>query len=113
MSPDTVKAIQDALTPLAQKLNESAEFVFKAYVLHAYAFGVALAIGGIVATLVAIALVVVSARQKDSEIWIMTFIPVIVTAVVGLGLLGSGIMHLIAPQYYAIHDILCTVKECH
>jgi hypothetical protein len=114
MSPETVNAIKDALTPLATKLNESAEFIFKAYVVHAYALGVALILGGVLALAVGIGIAIMTWRNWERMDLLIIAAPTLAVmgGIVGTCLVGAGIMHMAAPQYYAIHDILCTVKNC-
>jgi hypothetical protein len=114
MTPETVKAISEALKPLADKLNQSAEFVFQAYALHAYATGVAMVITAVAVLAVSAGLLILVLRKWSQLDEGQFFAPVGIMLTLGLALplLAIGIMHLIAPQYYAIHDILCTVKDC-
>jgi hypothetical protein len=113
MTPETVKAISEALKPLADKLGQSAAFVYQAYTLHAYALGVALTISGLAMVGAAFMGYLTWRKWDDLEVGqVMCPVVIIVGLVLGVPMLSTGIMHLIAPQYYAIQDILCTVKDC-
>lgn len=114
MNPATVSAIKDALTPLASRLNESADFMFKAYVTHAYTLGIGLIIGGTLCVIVGIITGIITWRKWE-DLDIMQIGGPFLTAIsltIGHVLLSNGIMHMVAPEYYALHDIICVVKDC-
>lgn len=123
MNADTVKAIQDALTPLATKIGEGAAHVYQIYVKQQYVTGIGEIISCAVLLLIVLALTILFVRWADAtEPDIYSLVESKVTRKVLVVMAGAfacfiltfilvdGVQHLINPEYYAIQDILLTAK---
>jgi hypothetical protein len=122
MNSETVKSIQDALTPLATKLGEGAAHVYAIYVREQYVSGVGSIIWSVVWLLLSAAVIVGASKlfrwaSKEDEEEVMTAAVImgtglgLVILVIATSCLDSGIQHLLNPEYYAIQDILDSVKK--
>jgi predicted phage tail protein len=116
---DQVKQVLDALTPLANKLQQGAGEVFAIYVKQAFAVGVMEVLAGAIL----IVLPVVYGRwvwrswnsicDRDWEaVTVVGAMACGIAFVIGLIMLPDGVLHLLSPQYYALHELLCSVKSC-
>ena len=130
MSPETVKAIGEALKPLADKLGQGAAHIYEVFVKQQYVTGVAFLIWGGLALLLAVTAAGIglsfykkwSTLKAEDAGWertetpgtvaVVTSVATFLLLVVMTGFAASGVMHLLNPEYYAIQDVLCTVKDC-
>ena len=130
MSPETVKAIGDALKPLAEKIGQGGAHVYEVFTRQQYVLGIGFFIWGGLALILAVAAAGVaithfrrwSKLKAEKAGWSETETPGMITVIaltatmfgliVAVGFISSGTMHLLNPEYYAIQDILCTVKDC-
>lgn len=127
MSPETIKSITDALKPLAEKIGAGASHLYGVFVQQQIAVGVAELVGSAFALVTVVVTAVVAykaylrgdAMKKEDwrssyEGWFAVSIVGAflssIAAIVMVGLLTDGILHLLSPEYYALKDILCTAK---
>jgi flagellar biosynthesis protein FlhB len=123
MSPETVKAVQEALAPMAQKLGEGAAHLYEIYVRQMFAEAVA---SGVVLLVLSIGLFAFwilwyksrKAYEKkhhyasdlsDGLGIAGSFATVVMTVLIPF-LLFDTITKLINPEYYAIERIITQVR---
>lgn len=118
MNPETVQQIQEALTPLANKLGEGAEFVYATYVRQQVITGILATAVGAIAMVIAIliAKILLKAAAKVDEYdkdgyYAALATTVVLGALFGIGFIFDGLQHLLNPHYYAIQTLLDTVRS--
>lgn len=127
MNPEQVTQIKEALAPLTEKLGQGAEFVYETYVRQAIMQGV------IQVSIAALFLIVVLLAATKGRVWITKkiaaenaksygdpelflgggiFVGLVCLALlcVAVGLISDGVMHLTNPHYYAIKDLVASVR---
>ncbi len=111
MNPDTIKALKDALTPLAEKFGQTAEQVFALRVRQQYVVAGTITAALLLCAVALVAFCVWGYRDNWNEP-----VPMIGASVFGF----AGVYTLMAffieavprfanPQWYAIHAILTAV----
>lgn len=114
MSPDTVKAISDALAPLASKLEQTGGHVYQIFTRQQYITGIVGIVWGVVMLMISMVLAYNLARLikwdvedgTDGAISTMVVITGIGLFFLGTLVLLDGFQHLMNPEYYTITDIL-------
>lgn len=120
MNADTVKAIGDALKPLADKIGQGGAHVYEVFTRQQYVVGVGHVIIGLVLLLLAV-IGAVNLRKfikwdmDDGSDGVLSFflcLALLAFFFIGLAVAVDGVMHILSPEYYAIQDIMCQVKKC-
>lgn len=133
MNPSTIQQIVQAVTPLAHKIGQGGEQLFRIYTKQQFIIGITdliwavfVIVGAVVFMKLALAcyrqaMVITKARKaayyNNEEIkfqfgTIFLGISAAVCVIISPFLVTSGIQHLLNPQYYTIQEIICTVKDC-
>jgi hypothetical protein len=124
MTPETIKQIQEALTPLAQKLGQGAEKVFELAIKQNYVYaaqGAVFIVFTAVSSLVYYKFCKWGRKKKGSYTnfyhhdWapIIGWLGAVILAfcvVISIATIGGIIGRLINPEWYAIRDLINTVK---
>lgn len=126
LTPETVTAIQTALTPLAEKIGQGASYGWEVVVRQQYVEGImGLAGFGLFAVMLVIALVMLSLvpwEEKTSEVkpreWIFTISSCVLGFISVMGFLfslihlfaGNVIGKLLNPEFYALQFFMGLIK---
>lgn len=126
MGPDTVKAVQDAVRPLAEKIGEGAEFLYSVYYKQTIIEGwlkiiVPLIMG---VTLFFVAKYWVRFCQKQEKessdydkdgwkaaAWVPTITLTAILLIIGTIEMTSGVLRVANPHFYTIDRIIHSVQE--
>jgi putative Mn2+ efflux pump MntP len=116
----TVKAIQDAMKPVADKIGEGAGYTWEVFVRQQVAEGVARLIWAVALLLLTFAgyRLIRHGLKKMSEDkysdWDFALIWIVPSTVAALAFsllaLTTGVMHLLNPEYYAITGLIDMVR---
>lgn len=127
MTPETIKSVQEALTPLAEKLGEGAAHVYEVYTRQIYAESVGmLVIAGMLSAVLVAWLIFISrpsssdpsktrafawsdASDGFSTVFTSCLSIIILPGVIAL--VFNGLIGLINPEYYAIQRLLETITK--
>lgn len=123
MGPETINAIKEALTPIAEKIGVGAantwDIVVKGQIAEGYAY---LAMSAVILVAVIIWAIIASKLLKrySGESWmdsdnrsvvgIVTFFVTVFGLFFFSGFLYSGVFHIMAPEYKAIEFFIDAVK---
>jgi len=128
VNADTVKAVQEALAPMAQKLGEGAAHLYEVYVRQMFAEGVVglaaatffTIVCGLVCWLVVPRALRKGYAMKTKDYWSDYEVPMalgyvglilsILVALFSVGGAAFSAMKVINPEYYAIERILDQIK---
>lgn len=114
MNPETIKAISDALAPIAEKIGQGAQFGWEVVVRQQLIEGIQSLAELLVAVPLLIAFVILlrkylKMKYESGKCWIFGMLSILCLLWV-LFDLESGIGHLLNPNYYALQFFIDLAK---
>lgn len=113
MSPETINAVKDLLTPVAEKIGRGADHGWDVLVKGQFAEGIAnLAIAAVLSLLIYItAKKIIALGKTDSgadyiPVYIFGGLFIIIGGIIALCCFYSGVIGTVAPEYAAIKFLL-------
>jgi cytochrome bd-type quinol oxidase subunit 2 len=118
---ETVRAIKDALTPIANKLGQGAGHLYEVFIRQQYVHGISEFIwagGLLILAILATCLFFYSKKRCEEESysdWALGVgvggVATLAFLLISFGLIADGAMHILNPEYYAIKDIACQLAN--
>lgn len=120
MNQSIIQQVTQAITPLAQKLGQGAEQLYKIYTRQQFINGITYLIWALILTIASTVVYRLgkSIWKKEPDLddarFFGGFVLVLAVALLvgAVVLLTSGLQHLLNPQYFTVQQIICTVKNC-
>lgn len=112
---NAVKQIIDALQPLATKLGEAGEAIYRSYYKQTVITGVEMIIGAVFGIIIVIFLrraIIKAPWKRDDKViayWLATLASIVICTILVFGLMLQGINQVANPTYYTIQLIKSSV----
>lgn len=117
ITKEAIQELQKALVPVAEKLGQGGEWVYKVYYKQQIVYGIQGIMGFILALILLLLTYIVikkSIKNETSDTWVTLAVLLMLITIpalfIGTAELFKSVGRIINPDYYVLQDLLTIIK---